>query len=413
MPGAGANRVVNAAGLVQGITLVTIPAASSILTSPSGYGLSSTEYGRVFLPQVVASIAAALLGSRLARAITPKRVLLLGLGANLVSMVLLLVSWPLHGGSAAYPVLLLATTFLGLGFGLTVPVLNTMTAAYHPGSVDRAVLGLNALLGLGTALAPVFVAVFVGLGIWWGMPLTSAILLAALLVACARQPLAVDVPVATAEPAAPGAARRTPGSNPRFLLFAVFAVLYGICETMNGNWSQLYMTNQLGASTTVASVALAVFWAMVTVGRLGLAAARRWVPTRVAYHTLPFVLVGTFALAAVLPVGHVWAGVALFALAGLGCSALLPLTISLGQEALPAMSASVAGGIIAAYQVGYGIAAFGVGPLLSAGHTLSGIYGLTGFVAAAAGLLSFVLAHGRKSPRTIHPRPWTAPEAAS
>ena len=38
-------------------------------------------------------------------------------------------------------------------------------------------LVLNALLGLGTALAPVFVAVFVGLGFWWGLPVLAAVLL--------------------------------------------------------------------------------------------------------------------------------------------------------------------------------------------------------------------------------------------
>jgi hypothetical protein len=37
-----------------------------------------------------------------------------------------------------------------------VPSINTFTAAFHPGAVDRSVLVLNSLLGLGTALAPVF-----------------------------------------------------------------------------------------------------------------------------------------------------------------------------------------------------------------------------------------------------------------
>ncbi len=54
----------------------------------------------------------------------------------------------------------------------------------------------------------------------------------------------------------------------------------------------------------------------------------------------------------------------MFGLAGLGCSALLPLTISLGQNSLATMSAAVAGGVIAFYQVCYGIAAFGLGPLV-------------------------------------------------
>ena len=60
-------------------------------------------------------------------------------------------------------------------------MLNTYVAAFQPDRVDRAMLVLNALLGLGTALAPVLVAVFVGLGFWWGLPVLSTILLVLLL----------------------------------------------------------------------------------------------------------------------------------------------------------------------------------------------------------------------------------------
>ena len=81
----------------------------------------------------------------------------------------------------AYGLLLLATASLGIGFGLTVPSLNTFAAAFFPSAIERAVLILNALLGLGTALAPVFVAIFVGLGIWRGLPLLVAVLLLGLL----------------------------------------------------------------------------------------------------------------------------------------------------------------------------------------------------------------------------------------
>jgi hypothetical protein len=58
-------------------------------------------------------------------------------------------------------------------------------------------------------------------------------------------------------------------------------------------------------------------------------------------------LVVTFVLVALLSRGDAVAGIAVFALAGLGCSALLPLTISFGEEDLAVMSAAVAGGIIA------------------------------------------------------------------
>jgi hypothetical protein len=126
-------------------------------------------------------------------------------------------------------------------------------------------------------------------------------------------------------------------------VFAAFAVLYGICETVNGNWLQLDMTSELGASTTVAALALTAFWAMVTVGRVVFATVGRWVPERLTYHALPFLLAGAFALIALLPNDTPYLGVLAFGFAGLGCSALLPLTIGFGQEELATVAAAVAG----------------------------------------------------------------------
>jgi len=384
------NRVVNLVGLAQGITLVTFPAASTVFLDPSAYDLSNTQYGAMFLPQVAAAIIASLLGPSLARGSSPKRVLLLGLTASIVAMIVLVATTTVEGEPAAYPLLLVATAFLGAGFGLTVPVLNTYVAAFQPDRADRAVLTLNALLGLGTALAPVLVAVFVGLGFWWGLPVVSTALLILLLALAVRLPL-------RAETAAIGAAsaHRT-GIPARFWLFAAFAVAYGICETMNGNWSQTDMTSA-GASKTQAALALTAFWAMVTVGRLLFAALARRLPTRWVYRLLPILLVVTFTLTATLPVDAPGFGIAVFGLAGLGCSALLPLTISLGHGALTAMSTGVAGGVIAFYQVGYGIAAFGVGPLIDQGASLSDLYAWTAAVAAAMALLSFAITRVRTS----------------
>jgi fucose permease len=306
-------------------------------------------------------------------------------------MLLLILSQSFESDtSVAFPILLVATAFLGVGFGLTVPALNSLTAAFHPDGVESSVLVLNALLGLGTALAPVFVAIFVGLGFWLGLPLLSAILLGALLVVSTRLPLRVT---------SRGAARVSGTGIPRrFWVYAGFAVLYGVCETVNGNWSQLDMTKELGASTTEAALALTAFWAMVTVGRVLFAAIDRWLSVRTTYHILPFLLAGIFVLIALLGEGDVAAGILAFGLAGLACSALLPLTIGFGQEELVAMAA-VTGGVIAFYQLGYGLAAFGVGPLLDHGVTLPTIYGVGAAVAVALGLASFgVSRRGAETP---------------
>ena len=65
----------------------------------------------------------------------------------------------------------------------------------------------------------------------------------------------------------------------------------------------------------------------------------------------------------------------------------------------------VAGGVIACYQVGYGLAAFGVGPLTSAGVRLPAIFAASAAVAAVMGGLSLAVAHRQPSPTAVHPRP--------
>ena len=180
---------VYAGAVVQGIVLVTFPAVSSIFTSAEHYHLSNTEYGGMFVPQAITAILASLLGAGLTRKIGGKRVLLLGLAADFISMALLFCSQYAIGTPLAYFALLAATACLGVGFGFVVPSLNTFTAAFFPQKVDQSILTLNALLGLGTALAPIFATIFVGLGFWWGLPLLMGVLTALLILFALRLPL--------------------------------------------------------------------------------------------------------------------------------------------------------------------------------------------------------------------------------
>src|SRR6516165_7153243 len=182
-------------GLVQGLALVTFPAASSIFTSPHGFDFSASRYGMMFIPQVILAILASSLGPRLAGHWTLKRVLLAGLSADLLAMTLLALSRLLLQDlpGAAYGTLLVATGSLGFGFGATVMAANTYAEKFSPGRENRAVLVLNALLGAGTALAPLFVAIVVALGAWWLLPLVVAVTLAVMLFISAKEPLQASV----------------------------------------------------------------------------------------------------------------------------------------------------------------------------------------------------------------------------
>jgi len=171
-----------------------------------------------------------------------------------------------------------------------------------------------------------------------------------------------------------------------FWLFTAFALCYGVVETLNGNWAILYMKGVLRAGASLAALTLTLFWAAATTGRLLFAAIERWLPARRTFELLPFVIAIAFVMTALVPASAPGLGTAAFGLAGLGCSALLPLTISLGR------GAASPGVLIACYQLGYGIAAFGVGPLHDAGVELSSIYAAAALVAAAMGAWSFAVA---------------------
>jgi FHS family glucose/mannose:H+ symporter-like MFS transporter len=367
-------------GVVQGLALVTFPAASAIFASPTGFGLSGTRYGAMFIPQVVMAVLASALGPRLARSVALRGVLLLGLCGDLVSMALLALSPLLMGTSAVFFLLCVATGALGLGFGAAVMALNTLVEGFFPGRADGAVLALNALLGLGTALAPVLVAVFTGLGAWWALPVLMAVLLVLLLAATLRARL--RLPYVTASQA-------KAGLPARFWIYAAAVLVYGVAETLCGNWATLYLSTQRGLSVQNASFALTAFWVMVTVGRILIAFIDRLISSRGIYLALPFLLLLVFQFIA--RAEDVISGIAAFAAAGLACSAFLPLSISFAGTEFPHLAATMSGELIAFYQLGYGLAAFGVGPLRTVGglaySTVFSLGSVVAFGLAAAALL--------------------------
>ncbi len=373
------------AGLMQGLTLVAFPAASSIFTNPHDFNFSNTAYGGLFVPQAILSILASLLGAKFSGKGKIRTVFFIGLIANFLSMALLATSATLMGHSSlAYGTLLLATGILGIGFGLTVPTLNTFATLFFPKKTDSAVLILNAFLGLGTAMAPVLVTLFIHFSIWWGLPIFLGLIILGLCL------FSLSLPLKELEQ------KKSPSKKTvipiQFWLFASFALLYGMVETINGNWAVLYMSENEHASTPIASLALAIFWAMVTMGRIFFAAIQKVFPEKLAFRTLPFIAAVAFILIALLPSNTQVFGILTFGLAGLGCSALLPLTISFGNKALPSISAQVAGGVIAFYLLGYGIAAFGVGAVQDMLElNLKIVFGLCTVFALLLGALSFKL----------------------
>lgn len=397
---AGRREVITvyAIGLFQGLSLVAFPAAAIVLTSKTGYDLSKNQYGILFLPQVILAIASSLALPALARRFGLKRVLLAGLIANTLAMSLLVGSYPLRSDAAAYPMLLLATASLGLGFGLTLGSTSTYAGAFMPDRRAVALTSLNVLLGLGTALSPLLIAVFTAVGQWWYLPLLAAAGLAVLTAATLAQPMSLpDVETST------GAAETPAGKAaiPRlFWLFAAALVIYGLAETMFGNWGTTLLTGR-GVKPDSANDALAAFWAAVTIGRLLIALVSAKIPSTLSYVVLPWAIGVALLLAPTARSGG--AGIAVFALGGLACSGFFPMTVGYGESTFPTMVELAAGWLIAAYQLGYGIAAFGAGALQNV-ISLSAIFRLVAVLVVPMAVLATVIAR-RTGQSTAKPSP--------
>ena len=233
-----------------------------------------------------------------------------------------------------------------------------------------------------------FVAIFVALGAWWLLPVTVAVALLAVLLLVSKNPFRSE----SHRTGAIGHSKSTGlASLPaRLWLYAALVLLYGVVETLNGNWATIYLGGKPGISARGASLGLTAFWATVTAGRIFFSALSRRISVRWIYIGLPMFLIVAFPLVA--QVQSEIEGILAFAFAGLACSAFLPLSISLGGREFTGLSTLVSGELIAFYQVGYGVAAFGVGPLRDlTGLSFSRILSLGSIAAGAMVVLAWLV----------------------
>ena len=354
-------------GLFQGLSLVAFPAAATILTSKSGYDLSKSQYGLLFVPQVAMAIAGSLALPNLARRFPLKWVLLGGLISDTVSMSLLAGSVPLKARRHRLPGAPGRHRHPGPRLWSHPRVDQYLRGCLHARPprcrLDRsqriARAGDGAVPFSHLAVhqtGPVVVpasprrrragrAHSSGLGPAYG--LTSA----------APSDRARPEQTREKSTAAGGGGARIPTL---FWVFAGALVIYGIGETMFGNWGTTLLVSK-GVVATSAQNALAVFWAAVTLGRLAIALVSNRVRSTNIYVVLPWAIAIALVLA---PLAHsAAAGIAVFAFGGLACSGFFPMTIGYGESTFPSIIELAAGWLIAAYQVGYGLAAFGAGAL--------------------------------------------------
>jgi MFS family permease len=332
------------AGLLQGAAFVLVPALGAVLKA-APYGLSPGAYGGLFLPQIVGAIVSGLLAGALHRRWGAKGSFRLGLGCNVVAAALLAASVLFAGSELAYALLLLETALLGLGFGLTLAVINDLATQLFPRAAVAAVTVLNAVIGGATAFSPLVLRGLAAVDLWWVWPLCLSALF--LCTALASMALPQQDPAAAV---ASGWRWRT------LLPFAAVVLVYAAVEGTFGSWATLYLA-QRGGSVGEGVAALTAFWSAMTVARLGLSAVpESALPRRIPYLVSPVAMAA--CLAAIALVAAPYALVALFAAAGIACGVFYPFSMSFALAKFPQSATRVAGLLVAALMVGEGLGSY-------------------------------------------------------
>jgi MFS family permease len=334
-------------GFIQGVALILFPAAGPLLTDPDGFGLSSGQYGLLFTPHILAGILASTFASRYADRIGVKRVLTAGLALDVVAMGLLALSHTWAPGRLAYLTVMVAITAVGAGFGLCISALNAFAFDLFTRRADSAVTALHLMVGLGQVGAALILSLFVMLGFWWGAPILVGLLGLSLLVFQSSLRMTLS-PEHRLDP------RMASTSVPaRVWFFALVVFLYGICEGALGNWSPIFLEQDVGLSKAQAGLGLSIFWGSVTGGRLLFTLVGRWITGRHLYIVAPLVTcVGlTFFPAIRSPMD----GFVLLGVLGLSMSTFFPLSISRSSAERPQHVSTISGLLVASLAIGIGL----------------------------------------------------------
>ena len=373
-------------GFLVGIALVVFPAAGSILTDGDFHGFTSTQFGSIFIPQIVLAILTSLSAPKIAEKVGMKTVMLLGLASLFVATTLLGASnWFLEG-NIDYWIVMAGTAALGAGFGFTITALNPFAYTLFPGKETSAVTAMHILLGAGTASAALFLNAFVGQGIWYGAPFAiSAIVLLMILFTL---PITLKLPHSEAEES----------SNEKIpfkiWLFALAVFLYGACEATLGNWGAIFLEKSGGLSVSDAALGLSVFWGFVALGRIAFTFYALRFSTKWVYIIAPFIVAIVFFT---LPQAEGRSLLlAYMAFGGLGMSILFPLSISSATDQFPKYAAIISGVLVAAIQLGTGFSSNVIG-YLNERMELSDLIQYSTAYALALGILAFYLSRPQKA----------------
>ncbi len=284
---------------------------------------------------VIGSLGSGYLMERLGRSLVlPAAVFAMALGLGLECVA---PGWALFVGGAG---------ILGFGSGSVEAGMNGLFLDRFKENRGRALSRLHLCFSLGALAAPLAVGALVANGVAWRLPFAAACLM---VIGGGLRLVTRDLGVPRL--AAATASGRRPRARAAVPLPLVLLALAIACYVASENGVSSWLVRFLDAAPVeVATVALSLFWAALSIGRvLASRFSDRFAPISVA--TACGLAAGAAIVAAVV-VPWVGVSIALFAIAGLACGPIYPMIMASAGALYPARANAVSGILTAAAVAG-------------------------------------------------------------
>jgi MFS family permease len=293
--------------------------ASRIPAIKAGLHMSAGLLGLTLLgPALGCVLAMPAAGAILATA-APRRVTQAGL-------LLLCAMLPLTTSAASAWQLFGVLLGWGAGIGVVDVAMNTEAAAVQDQLGRRVMSGFHGAYSVGGLAGSGIGAIAAAAGVTAGTTfLVAAAAMAAAGLSAAQLFASGPADHELARPGR-GPASRWPRWSKALVALGAMAFASFLGEGSAGSWSAVYLRSSLGASPAIAAIGFAAFACAMTAGRLG----GDWLTDRAGPVRLVRLCAGLAAagFGGALLVGHVWSGLAGFALLGGGLSVVVPLTFT-------------------------------------------------------------------------------------
>ncbi len=336
--------VVYLLAFLAGVNFVIFPALGTAFTDPSLFALSSSQFGNLFIPQVLCIIAACLGAPVLVNKWGPKTVLVIGVVLMLISTGSL---WLLHYFLAEkkllFSVLMVLVAFTGTGFGLSITTLNPLAASLFEKGNTNAILILQFLVGLGTSTSPLMMNLIGEVRNWMDLPGSIFVVISLVLIVFLflkiekgsffKLPDHVRIPE-------------------KLWVFFIAIILYGCVEGTFGSFGGIILKNK-GLDNSEASIGLSLFWAGIALNRLLFGVFSKIFDLSLFFLYAPVAVGIMIILLLVYP--HVHLLLFMMLMIGFCMGSIFPGSIGWGTVEFPAYSVLVSGFLMAANQIGTGI----------------------------------------------------------